>query len=139
MCLFLVYPILLANGSYVDGSWLLTAPTALLGWGKFLFALCMGGLIGVSLNADFRQEAESKPHVIGAAVVAGGCAFAACLMRPLWYVGLVVWLGWLAYYLIKQYKNKKAGNPDAFSLYMELVAFYSMPTCLTLFILFNLF
>lgn len=139
MCLLLIYPIFLANGYIIDGTWILTAPTTLEGWGKLLFGVCMGGLIGVALNADFRQKEESTPHVIGATVIAGGCAFAGCLMRQEWYIGLAIWLAWLIYYLIKQYKNKKAGNPDAFSLYMELVCFYSMPTCLTVFTLMKYF
>ena len=53
MPLLLIFPILLANGSYIDGAWSLTAQSALTGWGKFVFALAMGGLIGVALNADF--------------------------------------------------------------------------------------
>ena len=139
MVLLLVYPILLANGSYVDGAWSLTAPNVLEGWGKFIFAIAMGGIFGVALNADFLSKSESNPHVVAAAGLAAAGAFAGCLMRPLWYLGFGVWMIWLGYYLVKQYKNKKAKNPDAFSLYMELVCFYSLPTCLILFILVNLF
>lgn len=138
MPLLLIFPILLANGSYIDGAWSLTAQSVLTGWGKFVFALAMGGLIGVALNADFMSESEATPHVAAAAGVAALGAFAGCLMRNIWYVGLAIWLAWLGYYLYKQYKNKKAKNPDAFDLYLELVCFYSLPTCLIVFILLKL-
>ena len=37
------------------------------------------------------------------------------------------------------YRNNKAGNPNAFDLYIELVAFYSVPTCLAIYMLMNYF
>lgn len=138
MPLLLVYPILLANGIYMSGGWLYYAPDALLSWGKFAYALCIGGIIGVALNADFRKT-ENTPHVIAAAPVAGGGALLGCLLRPEWYIGLGIWLAWLLYFIIKNYKNNKAGNPNALDLYIELVAFYSVPTCLITFILMNYF
>lgn len=139
MCLLIVYPVLLANGIYSDGGWLYYAPYTLLSWSKVCFAIGMGGLIGVALNAYGNYEHESKAHVFCASVLAAvGCA-AGCMLRKEWYIGVVVWLAWLVYYLIKQHKNKKAGNPNAWGLYIELVAFYSVPTCLIIYILLNYF
>ncbi len=136
MALFLIYPVLLANGMYTSGGWQYTSPYELMAWGKFAFAVAVGGIFGVALNADFMKK-ENTPHVVAAGGLAAAGAFAGCLMREEWYVGLGVWLAFLGYYLWKQYKNKKAGNPDAFALYMEEVAFYSLPTCLIIFIIGN--
>ena len=126
----------LANGMYTSGGWQYTAPYSLLAWGKFAFAVAVGGIFGVALNADFMKK-ENMPHVVAAGGLAAVGAFAGCLLREEWYVGLGVWLAFLGYYLWKQYKNKKAGNPDAFALYMEEVAFYSLPACLAIFIIGN--
>lgn len=139
LCLWLFYPILLANGIYSDGGWLYYAPYTLLSWSKVAFAICMGGIIGVALNAFGNTPQEEKAHIFSASIIAAGGAMAGCLLRKEWYIGLAIWLVWLGYYLIKQYKNKKAGNPNAWGLYIELVAFYSMPTCLATFILLNYF
>jgi len=139
LCLWLVYPILLANGTYTDGSWLLMAPYALLSWGKVCFAIGMAGILGVAMNAYGNQKQETNAHVFSASVLAAcGCA-AGCMLRKEWYIGVAVWVGWLIYYLIKQYRNKKAGNPNAWGLYIEETAFYSVPTCLIIYILMNYF
>lgn len=139
LCLWLFYPMLLANGMYSDGGWLYYAPYALLSWGKVAFAIGMGGILGVALNAYGNYKNETRAHVFCASVLAAvGCA-AGCMLRKEWYVGLLVWLVWLVYYLLKNRKNNKDGNPNAFGLYIELVAFYSVPTCLILFILMNYF
>lgn len=139
MCVLLVYPILLANGMYTSGGWMYYAPYALLSWGKVAFAIAMGGLISVALNAYGNYDNENRPHVISASVLAAGGAMAGCLMRKEWYVGLVIWLAWLVYYLVKNHKNNKAGNPNAWGLYIELVAFYGLATSLSAFILINYF
>lgn len=136
LTLWMVYPVLLADGLYTSGGWVYSAPYTLLAWSKFAFAIAIGGIFGVALNADF-QKKEGTPHVVAASVVAAGGAMAGCLLRHEWYIGLAVWLGLLVYYLIKNHKNKKAGNPDASALYMEEVAFYSVPTCLAIFMLIN--
>lgn len=137
LCLWLIYPILLANGMYTSGGWLLYAPYTLLSWSKVCFAVGMGGLIGVALNAYGNYEHETRAHVFSASVIAAvGCA-AGCMLRKEWYLGAAIWLAWLLYYVWKQHKNKKAGNPNAWGLYIELVAFYSVPTCLALFMLLN--
>lgn len=139
MCVLLVYPILLANGMYTSGGWMYYAPYALLSWGKVAFAVAMGGLISVALNAYGNYDNENRPHVISASVLAAGGAMAGCLMRKEWYVGLAIWLAWLVYYLVKNHKNNKAGNPNAWGLYIELVAFYGLATSLSAFILINYF
>lgn len=138
MALLLIYPILLANGIYTSGGWLYYAPDALLAWGKFAYALCVGGIIGVALNANGRTD-ESKPHIVAAGPIAAGFAILGSLLRPEWYIALGIWLAWLIYYIIKNYKNNKAGNPNAWGLYIELVCFYAVPTCLTTFMLLNYF
>lgn len=139
MALIAIYPVLLADGIYTSGGWLYYAPYTLLSWSKFAFALCMGGLIGVALNAYGNKKEESKAHVTSAGIVAGGFAIAGCVLRKEWYIGAAVWLAWLVYYLIKNHKNNKKGNPNAFGLYVEEVAFYSVPTCLAIYILMNYF
>lgn len=139
MCVLLVYPVLLANGMYTSGGWMYYAPYALLSWGKVAFAIAMGGLISVALNAYGNYDNENRPHVISASVLAAGGAMAGCLMRKEWYVGLAIWLAWLVYYLVKNHKNNKAGNPNAWGLYIELVAFYGLATSLSAFILINYF
>lgn len=139
MCVLLVYPVLLANGMYTSGGWMYYAPYALLSWGKVAFAVAMGGLISVALNAYGNYDNENRPHVISASVLAAGGAMAGCLMRKEWYVGLAIWLAWLVYYLVKNHKNNKAGNPNAWGLYIELVAFYGLATSLSAFILINYF
>jgi len=139
LCLWVVYPILLANGSYADGAWTLAAPYALLAWGKVCFALCIGGIFGVALNAWGNTPQESKAHVASASIIAAGGAMLGCCLRKEWYVGLAIWLAWLAFYLVKNHKNNAEGNPNAFGLYIELVAFYSLPSCLAIFILLNYF
>ena len=139
LCLWLFYPILLANGSYADGIWTLMAPYSLLALGKVCFAIGMGGIIGVALNAFGNDKKENRAHVFSASILAAvGCA-AGCMLRKEWYIGAAVWVAWLIYYLIKQYRNKKAGNPNAWGLYIEEVAFYSVPTCLIIYILMNYF
>lgn len=136
LCLLLFYPILLACGSYVEGSWVYSAPTTLIAWAKFTYALCIGGIFGVALCADFRKK-EQTPHVLSAGGLAAVGGALGSMLRPQWYIGLGVWVAWLVYYLIKQIKNKKAKNPDAFSLFMEEVAFYSVPTCLIIYMIMN--
>jgi len=138
MPILLIYPILLADGMYTSGGWMYYAPYPLLAWSKFAFAICMGGIIGVALCADYLKT-ELKPHIASAAWVAAGGAMIGCCLRKEWYIGLAVWLGWLVYYLIKNHKNNKAGNPNAWGLYIEEVAFYSVPTCLIIYILMNYF
>lgn len=135
MCLLLVYPILLACGSYGE-TWMYSAPTTLIAWAKFAYAICIGGIFGVALCADFRNK-EQTPHILSAGLLAACGGMAGSLLRPQWYIGLSVWLLWLLYYVIKQYKNKKAGNPNAFSLFMEETAFYSVPLCLIIFMIMN--
>lgn len=139
MCLLLIYPVLLANGMYTSGGWIYYAPYALLSWGKVAFAVAIGGLISVALNAHGNYDNENRAHVVSASVIAAGGALAGCLLRKEWYVGLVIWLAWLGYYLIKNHKNNKAGNPNAWGLYIELVAFYGIATSLIAFILINYF
>jgi len=132
--LMLLYPVLLSNGMFVDGSWVYSAPDLWTGWGKFIFALAMGGIMSVALLADFKNKNEDWPHVAGASLVAGGGAFAGCLMRPdVWWLALVIWFGWLGYYLVKNKRNNKAGNPDAWGWYIEAVAFYAVAMCLAIF------
>ena len=138
MCIFLIYPVLLANGIHTSGGWLYYSPYVLLSWGKLAYALCMGGIIGVALNADF-QKTEEKPHMTAAIAFAAGGGILGSLLRHEWYIGLGIIIAWLAYYLWKQYRNNKAGNPNAFDLYIELAAFYSVPTCLIVFMLMNYF
>lgn len=136
MGLILIYPILLANGIYTSGGWLYYAPYTLLSWSKFAFAICIGGIIGVALNADYLKT-ECAAHITSAAWVAAGGAMIGCCLRKEWYIGLAIWLAWLVYYLIKNHKNNKAGNPNAWGLYIEEVAFYSVPTCLVVYMLMN--
>lgn len=138
MCLLMVYPVLLANGIYTSGGWMYYAPYTLLSWSKFAFALCIGGIIGVALNADFRKT-EEKPHMISAIALAAGGGITGCMLRKEWYIGLVIWIAWILYYFWKNYKNNKAGNPNALDLYLELIAFYSVPTCLIVYMLINYF
>lgn len=137
LVLLLVYPVLLANG-YYDAGWVYSAPTTLEAWGKLCYALCMGGIIGVALNADFTKK-EEWPHVVAAGPIAALAAFLGCTLRSNWYIGVIVWLAWLAYYAAKNQKNKKAGNPSARGLYVELIAFYSVPTCLVIYMILNYF
>lgn len=136
MCLLLVYPILLADGVYTSGGWVYSAPYTLVAWSKFAYAICIGGIFGVALCADFMKK-EAAPHVAAASIVAAGGAMAGSLLRQDWYVGLAVWLAFLVYYIIKNHRNNKKGNPNAWGLYIELVAFYSVPTCLILFMISN--
>ena len=136
LCLWLFYPMLLANGIYTSGGWLYYSPYVLLAWGKVAFAVCIGGLISVALNA-YGNSWENKPHVFSASVLAAGGGILGCVLRKEWYIAAGIWVAWLLYYLWKQHKNKKAGNPNAWGLYIELVAFYAVPTCLIVFILMN--
>ena len=139
LCLWLIYPILLACGIYADGTWTLMAPYALLSWAKVCFAVGMAGILGVAMNAYGNQKQETNAHVFSASVLAAcGCA-AGCMLRKEWYIGVAVWIGWLIYYLIKQYRNKKAGNPNAWGLYIEETAFYSVPSCLIIYMILNYF
>ena len=137
LCLWLFYPILLANGSYIDGQWILMAPYVALSWGKVAFTVAMGGILGVAMNAYGHKKEETRAHVASASIIAAGGAIIGCCLRKEWYVGVAIWLGWLIYYLIKNKKNNKAGNPNAWGLYIELIAFYALPTCLATFILLN--
>lgn len=140
LCLLLVYPMLLATGSYSpEGGWLLMAPYELLSWSKVAFAIGIGGLFGVALNAYGNTKQETNAHVFSASILAAvGCA-AGCMLRHEWYIGAAVWLAWLVYYLWRQYRNHKAGNKNAWGLYVELIAFYSVPTCLAIYMLMNYF
>lgn len=137
LCLFLIYPILLANGIHTSGGWMYYAPYTLLSWGKVAFAVAMGGLISVALNAYGNYEHENRAHVASASIIAAGGAIIGCVLRKEWYVAVVIWLAWLGYYLWKNHKNNKAGNPNAWGLYIELVAFYALPTSLAAFMLIN--
>jgi len=136
LCLWLFYPMLLANGIYTSGGWLYYSPYTLLAWGKVAFAICIGGLISVALNA-YGNSWENKPHVFSASILAAGGGILGCVLRKEWYIAAGIWVAWLLYYLWKQYKNKKAGNPNAWGLYIELVAFMSVPTCLCVCMLLN--
>lgn len=136
LALWMVYPILLANGVYTSGGWEYYAPYTLLSWGKVAYAVAIGGIIGVGLNA-YGNSWESKPHVFCASVLAAGGAILGSVLRSNWYFAVAIWLAWLVYYIIKNKKNNKAGNPNAWGLYIELVAFYATPTCLALFMILN--
>lgn len=137
LALWLIYPILLANGTYTSGGWMYQAPYTLLSWGKVAFAIAMGGIIGVALNAFGNSKHETKAHVASASIIAAGGAITGCVLRKEWYIAVIVWLAWLIYYIIKNKRNNKAGNPNAWGLYIELVAFYALPTCLIAFIISN--
>ena len=137
LCLWLIYPVLLANGMYTSGGWMYYAPYTLLSWGKVAFAVAMGGLIGVALNAYGNYEHENRAHVTSASIIAAGGAIAGCVLRKEWYIAVAIWLAWAGYYLWKNYKNNKAGNPNAWGLYIELIAFYALPTCLAVFMTLN--
>ena len=136
MAVLLVYPVLLANGIYDSGIWYYYAPSAVIAWAKLCLAICMGGIIGVALNADYLHN-ESTAHVAAASWFAAAFAIVGCCLRPDWYIGVGIWLAWLVYYLVKQYRNHKAGNPNAWGLYVEMVAFMSVPTCLIVYMLMN--
>ena len=138
MGISMIYPILLANGYVIDGTWVYSAPTVILSWSKLAFAIAIGGIIGVALCADYAAK-ESSAHVAAASIVAAGGAMVGCMLRQNWYIGVGVWLAWLVYYLIKNHRNNKAGNPSAFGLYIEEVAFYSVPTCLIIYMVMNYF
>lgn len=137
LALWMIYPILLANGMYSSGGWNYYAPTVLMGWGKVAYAIAIGGIISVALNAFGNYPNENRPHVTSASVIAAGGAIAGSVLRSNWYFAVAVWVAWLLYYIWKNYKNNKAGNKNAWGLYIELVAFYATPTCLALFILLN--
>lgn len=137
LCLWLFYPVLLANGMYTSGGWVYYAPYILLSWGKVAFAIAIGGLLGVALNAFGNYKHETKAHVFSASIIAAGGAIAGCCLRKEWYVAVAIWAAWGLYYLWKNRKNNKAGNPNAWGLYIELIAFYAMPTCLAVFMLLN--
>ena len=137
LALWMIYPVLLANGMYSSAGWSYYAPYTLLGWGKLCFAIAMGGIIGVALNAFGNYKHENRPHVLGASIVAAGGAALGCLLRTNWYLALIIWAAWGVYYLIKNYRNNKAGNKNAWGLYIELIAFYAVPTCLAIFMLIN--
>lgn len=138
LALWMVYPVLLANGLYSSGGWMYYSPYVLLSWGKLAYAIAMGGIIGVALNA-YGNTWENKPHIMAAGPVAAGGAILGSVLRHEWYIGVAVWLLWLAYYIWKNHRNNKAGNPNAWGLYIELVAFYSVPTCLVIYMLMNYF
>lgn len=139
LALWMVYPILLACGIYSSSGWMYYAPYTLLSWAKVAYAIAMGGIIGVALNAYGNYEHETKAHVASASIIAAGGAILGSVLRKEWYIGVAIWVAWLLYYLWKQYKNKKAGNPNAWGLYIELVAFYATPTCLAIYMLMNYF
>ena len=138
LALWMIYPILLANGIYTSGGWLYYSPTVLLSFGKLAYAIAAGGILGVALNS-FDRGKEHYPHVIAAGALAAGGSILGSVLRPEWYIGVAIWLAWLLYYIWKNYKNNKAGNKRAWDLYIELVAFYSVPTCLIVFMLINYF
>lgn len=139
LALWMIYPVLLANGLYSSGGWIYYSPYVLLSWGKLAYAIAMGGIISVALNAYGNYKNENRAHVISAGPIAAAGAVIGSVLRSNWYLALIIWLGWLGYYIWKNYKNNKAGNKNAWGLYIELVAFYSVPTCLALFILINYF
>ena len=130
--LWMIYPVLLANGSYIDGQWLYTAPNAWLAWGKLAYAISMAGIISVAFNA-YGNTWENRPHVFSASIVASVGAGIGSLLHRQWYLAILIWLAWYIYYKIKNYKNNKAGNKDAWGLYIELVALYAVPSCLAVF------
>ena len=99
----------------------------------------MGGIISVALNAYGNWEHENRAHVTSASVVAAGGAIAGSVLRAEWYIAVGIWVAWLLYYVWKNYRNNKAGNPNAWGLYIELIAFYAVPTCLATFMLMNYF
>ena len=132
--LWMIYPVLLANGSYVDGQWFYTAPNAWLAWGKLAYAMSMAGIIGVAFNA-YGNTWENKPHVFSAGPIAAVGAGLGSLLHRQWYLAVLIWLAWYIYYRIKNYKNNKAGNKNAWGLYVELVAFYAVPSCLAVFMI----
>lgn len=138
LALWMVYPVLLACGIYTSSGWMYYAPYIWLSWAKVAYAIGMGGIIGVALNA-YGNSWENKPHVFCASVLAAGGALVGSVLRKEWYIGLIVWLAWYIYYVIKNRKNNKAGNPNAWGLYIEEVAFYSVPTCLAIYMLMNYF
>lgn len=135
LALWMIYPVLLANGMYTSGGWMYYAPYTLLGWGKVAYAIAMGGIISVALNAYGNYKHENRPHVTSASLIAAGGAVAGTLLRKEWYIGLIIWALWGAYYIWKNYKNNKAGNKNAWGLYIELIAFYAVPTCLATYML----
>lgn len=138
LALWMIYPVLLANGICTSSGWMYYSPYILLAWGKVAFAIGMAGIISVALNA-YGNTWENKPHVFSASVLAAGGAVAGCVLRREWWIALIIWALWGAYYLWKNYKNNKAGNKNAWGLYIELIAFYAVPTCLAVFILMNYF
>ena len=137
LCLWLIYPVLLANGTYTSGGWLYYSPSVWLSWGKVAFSIAMGGLISVALNAYGNYKNENRAHVFSASVIAAGGAMIGCALRKEWYLAVLIWCAWGLYYLWKNYKNNKAGNKNAWGLYIELIAFYALPTCLAVFTVLN--
>ena len=139
LALWMIYPVLLANGMYTSGGWVYYSPYTLLSWSKLAYAVAMGGIISVALNAYGNWEHENRAHVTSASVVAAGGAIAGSVLRAEWYIAVGIWVAWLLYYVWKNYRNNKAGNPNAWGLYIELIAFYAVPTCLATFMLMNYF
>ena len=139
LALWMIYPVLLGDGIYTSGGWMYYAPYTLISWSKVAYAIAMGGIIGVALNAYGNWPNENRAHVLCASTIASIGAIAGSVLRKEWYIGVVVWLAWLLYYVWKNYRNNKAGNPNAWGLYIELVALYSTPSCLAIYILLNYF
>lgn len=131
LALLLIYPILLATGIHTTGGWLYYAPYSLLSWSKVAYAITIGGIIGVALNANGHDKSETKAHGFSASILAAGGAIVASLLRHDWYVGLIIWLGCLAYYLIKNHKYHKWG------LFIELVAFDAIGLSLAAYMIIN--
>lgn len=139
LALWMIYPVLLADGIYTSGGWMLYAPYTLISWSKVAFAIAIGGIISVALNTSGNYKNKSRALVTSAGSIAAAGAIVGCILRKEWYIGVAVWLAWLLYYVWKNYKNNKAGNPNSWGLYVELIVFYSVPTCLILYILLNYF
>lgn len=139
LALWLIYPILLADGIYTSGGWLYYAPYSLVSWSKFVYAITIGSMIGINLVADYEKLKKNTYYNITVWALICGGAFIGSILREEWYIGLGVWIAWLIYYLFENYKNNKAGNPSALNLYLELTGFCSVSTCLIIYVLYNYF
>lgn len=138
LALWLIYPVLLADGIYTSGGWLYYAPYSLVSWSKMAYAIAIGSIIGINLVADYK-ELKNTRYTTAFWVLGVGGAFVGSMLREEWYIGLSIWLAWILYYLWENYKNNQAGNPNSLGLYLELASFCAIPTCLIAYMLYNYF
>lgn len=137
LVLWLIYPVLLANGMHTSGGWVYYSPHILLSWGKVAYTIAA---IGFIINMVFSDWLNKHKVGFNLEIIIGICTFLGSVLRTEWYIAVMIWFGWFLYYYWKKplaFYQLKDLNTILYTI--KAITPYTVSSCLVAFMLINYF